>query len=374
MNRDTMFSVLCIAMYPASHSYYLDRSDRFASRLCVAHLPLSSESRFINIHLVLFSFVVSTAAVLSAVLQFKLTASWSLLDVAEAVGSFVAKESVRFLISSAQLNFSFEASSSYSKASLLSALLSPESSLRVKWQHLATNLIVFQLGWQEQYIKRENILIYGEEEDKEDSDDGKMSCSQQQMSSKLISNLMIYREYPTSSRTTKEKQEFMPNHCQVCVIQKRNKFLTNTRNLKNIEGRQHVFVCKDLTPLRHKLLKYMQKSCCDTFTTCYTRNGNMKAHLKTSGGPRGKVSGNWPLTHLWDPLNGALFIKIPTNVWFGTNKWRYQQMSDSPSGAFQLLQAISRQLHQSAWVYTLWELKHVKFWDSWFLCVAIRAD
>jgi len=29
-------------------------------------------------------------------------------------------------------------------------------------------------------------------------------------------------------------------------------------------------------------LKYMQKSCFDTFTSCYTRNSNIKAKLKTS--------------------------------------------------------------------------------------------
>ena len=47
-----------------------------------------------------------------------------------------------------------------------------------------------------------------------------------------------------------------------------------------IEGRQHVFVCEDLTHLRYKLLKYMQKSCSHMFTSCYTRNGNIKAKLK----------------------------------------------------------------------------------------------
>jgi len=35
-----------------------------------------------------------------------------------------------------------------------------------------TNLLVFQLDRQEQYIRRENILIYGVEENKEDNDDG----------------------------------------------------------------------------------------------------------------------------------------------------------------------------------------------------------
>ena len=39
-----------------------------------------------------------------------------------------------------------------------------------------TNLISFQLYRQEQYTRRENMLIYGVEEDKED--DGERSCSQ----------------------------------------------------------------------------------------------------------------------------------------------------------------------------------------------------
>jgi len=74
----------------------------------------------------------------------------------------------------------------------------------------------------------------------------------------------------------------MPNHCKICVIQKRNEFHANKRDLNNIEGRQHAFVCEDLTPLQYKLLKYMRKSCSDTFISCYTRNGNIKAKLKTT--------------------------------------------------------------------------------------------
>jgi len=33
-----------------------------------------------------------------------------------------------------------------------------------------------------------------------------------------------------------------------------------------MDGRQHVFVCEDLTSLLNKLLEYMQKSCSDTFS------------------------------------------------------------------------------------------------------------
>jgi len=68
----------------------------------------------------------------------------------------------------------------------------------------------------------------------------------------------------------------------LCHTKEETSFFTNKRDLKNIDGRQHVFVCDDFTPLRYKLLKYMQKSCSDTFTACYTRNGNMKAKFKTS--------------------------------------------------------------------------------------------
>jgi len=68
----------------------------------------------------------------------------------------------------------------------------------------------------------------------------------------------------------------MPNHCKICVIQKKKRVSIN------IEGRQPVFICEDLTPLRYKLLKYMQKFCSDMFISCYTRNGNIKAKLKIS--------------------------------------------------------------------------------------------
>ena len=40
-----------------------------------------------------------------------------------------------------------------------------------------TNLLVFQLDRQDQYIRRENTLFYGVEENKEDNDDGERFCS-----------------------------------------------------------------------------------------------------------------------------------------------------------------------------------------------------
>jgi len=80
----------------------------------------------------------------------------------------------------------------------------------------------------------------------------------------------------------KNKENPRPIIARFVSYKKRNEFLTDKHNPKNIEGRQHVFICEDLTPVQYKLLKYMQKSCSDTFIFCYTRNGNIKAKLKTS--------------------------------------------------------------------------------------------
>ena len=79
----------------------------------------------------------------------------------------------------------------------------------------------------------------------------------------------------TSARTKKEKQKnSQPITARFVSYKKRNEFLTNKRNLKHIEGRQHVFVSEDLTSLRYKLLNSLQKSCSDTFTSYYIRYRN----------------------------------------------------------------------------------------------------
>ena len=130
-----------------------------------------------------------------------------------------------------------------------------------------TNLLVFQLDRQEQYIRKENILIYGVEENKEDKDDG------EKVLFKIADELEIDLEDNEIQRVHRLGQK-RRNHenprpiiARFMSYKKRNEFLTNKRELKTIEGRQHVFVCEDLAPLRYKLLKYIQKSCSDTFTS-----------------------------------------------------------------------------------------------------------
>ena len=142
-----------------------------------------------------------------------------------------------------------------------------------------TNLLVFQLDRQEQYI-RENILIYGVEENKEDDDDrGKVLF-------KIADELEIDLKDNEIQRVHRLGQKRRNNENPRPIIakfvsyKKETSFLLTNGNSKI--SKEDVFVCEDLTPLRYKLLKYMQKSCSDTLTSCYTRNGNIKAILKTS--------------------------------------------------------------------------------------------
>jgi len=64
-----------------------------------------------------------------------------------------------------------------------------------------TNLLVFQLDREQQYIRRKNILIYGVEENKEDNDDGKKVLF------KIADELEIDLEYTEIQRVHRLGQE-----------------------------------------------------------------------------------------------------------------------------------------------------------------------
>ena len=97
---------------------------------------------------------------------------------------------------------------------------------------MATNLLVFQLDRQEQYIRRENILIYGVEENKEDNDDG------EKVLFKLADGLEIYREDNEIQRVHQlgKKEETMRIHKQslqeLCHTKKEMNLLLTNENSK----------------------------------------------------------------------------------------------------------------------------------------------
>ena len=126
------------------------------------------------------------------------------------------------------------------------------------------------------------MLIYGVEKNKEDNDDGEKVLFKKADELEIdLEDNEIQRVHRLSQKR-RNNENPRPIIARFVSYKKKNEFLTNKRELKNIERRQHVFVCEDLTPLRYKLPKYMQTSCSDTFSSCYTRNSNIKAKLKTT--------------------------------------------------------------------------------------------
>ena len=97
---------------------------------------------------------------------------------------------------------------------------------------LKANLLVFQLDRQDQYIRRENILIYGVEENKEDNDDG------EKVLFKIADELEIDLEDNEIQRVRRlgQKEETMRIHARslqdLCHTIKETSFLLTNGNSK----------------------------------------------------------------------------------------------------------------------------------------------
>ena len=103
-----------------------------------------------------------------------------------------------------------------------------------------TNLIVFQLDRQEQYIRRENILIYGIEKDKEDDDDGEKVLFKIAVELEIDLQVNEIQRVHRLGQKRRNKDDPSRNIARFVPYEKRNEFLTNKRDLKNIEGRLHL--------------------------------------------------------------------------------------------------------------------------------------
>jgi len=116
------------------------------------------------------------------------------------------------------------------------------------------NLIVFQLNKHEQYIRRENIFIYGVEEDNGDNDDGEKVLFSVADDLEIDLQPNDIQSVHRLGQKKRNKENPRPIITRFVTYKKRNEFLANKRNLKNIEGRQHAFACEHLAPLRAKTL------------------------------------------------------------------------------------------------------------------------
>ena len=70
--------------------------------------------------------------------------------------------------------------------------------------------------------------------------------------------------------------------CKLKCFKKRSKIIFNKKSLCTKEGFQDCFISEDLTPFRSKLLWYAKKKCDGKFVKVHTRDGLIKAKLKTA--------------------------------------------------------------------------------------------
>jgi len=123
----------------------------------------------------------------------------------------------------------------------LNQLEEEKEQLRNEMVH-KTNLMVFQLDRQEQYIRRENILIYRVEEDKEDNDDGAKILFKIADEPEIDLQVSDIQRVHRLGQKRRNKENPRPIIARFVPYKKRNEFLTNIRYLKKLEGRQHVFL------------------------------------------------------------------------------------------------------------------------------------
>jgi len=94
-----------------------------------------------------------------------------------------------------------------------------------------TNLLVFQLDRQEQYIRRENILIYGVEENKDNNDGEKVLFKIADELKIDLQDNVIQRVHRLGQKR-RNKENPRPIIARFVSYKKRNEFLTNKRKSK----------------------------------------------------------------------------------------------------------------------------------------------
>jgi len=111
------------------------------------------------------------------------------------------------------------------------------------------------------------------------------SCAVELHCCNLVLVIALYKNFPQMFLCPRNSdlrvRDGMGHVCMSRFVShnKRNEFLANKRNLRNVGGRQHLWLWV-LTLLMYKLLLEMQKSCSDIFIFSYTLNGNVNSKLK----------------------------------------------------------------------------------------------
>ena len=151
----------------------------------------------------------------------------------------------------------------------------------------SVNLTLFKLDALEQYGRRENLRIYGLPESNSTNDDGEEAVLK---IAKVLNIDLNSNDIQRAHRMGRPSSKPRPVIARFLSYKKRNQMLFAKSKLKINPEFTNAFITEDLTPLRHKLLKYVKYECDDKFVLCHTINGNIK--MKKSAKKAGLITGN----------------------------------------------------------------------------------
>ena len=163
------------------------------------------------------------------------------------------------------------------------------------------NLNVYKNDSLDQYIRRENLRIYGIDESTAAKDDAAIVLKD--IANELKINLGdndIQRVHRLGKKPAKPNSQPRPIIACFQSYKKRMEFFHAKSSLKKSEKYSQAYLSEDLTPMRAKLLKYVKNECEGRFVQCHTINGKirMKKSVKEDGvilkdGEVDKGTGNW---------------------------------------------------------------------------------
>ena len=165
------------------------------------------------------------------------------------------------------------------------------------------NLNVYKNDSLDQYIRRENLRIYGINESTAAEDDAAIVLKDIAIANELKGDLGdndIQRVHRLGKKPTKPNSQPRPIIARFQSYKKRMEFFQAKSSLKKSEKYSQACLSEDLTPMRAKLLKYVKNECEGRFVQCHTINGKirMKKSVKEDGvilkdGEVDKGTGNW---------------------------------------------------------------------------------
>lgn len=140
------------------------------------------------------------------------------------------------------------------------------------------NTTYYQLDKLDQYVRRENLRIYGYPENEDsNTDDGEKIIQKiaAELKVKLNVNTDIQRAHRLGKKNPQRKSP-RPVIVRFTSYKKRSEIIRKKKLLQKSESLKDCFMVEDLTTLRFKIFQYLKNEANDEFQSFHTINGKIK--------------------------------------------------------------------------------------------------